>query len=253
MEEKKKKARGGSYKEHEEYKKRTRPVSIADMIPVKGPIIEAGMGSARKAAVKMARKLMEKTKGAEKAGRTKRVDKATKESKRFEHSLTDDDKALMELAEMTAKSKKLTPAELREAKTRFMNQRSEQLRPDSFVKVKEKGGKSEVVSYSVPRNKDLMPTSARAKDAARAKSEGFNRLPPASRKRYAEEIKSLSERYGGMDSLDDIGRVLKGHGVKFRRVGDELLITEKVSKNFPTEMFSVKSGDAARVIQYLGY
>jgi len=110
MEEKKKKARGGSYKEHEEYKKRTRPVSIADMVPVKGPIMEAGMGSARKAAVKLARKLMEKTKGAEKAGRTKRVDKATKESKRFERSLTEDDKALMELAEMTAKPKKLTPS-----------------------------------------------------------------------------------------------------------------------------------------------
>ena len=76
------------------------------------------------------------------------------------------------LSEKLSKTKvsprKKTPAELREAKTRFMNQRSEQLRPDSFVKVKEKGGKSEVVSYSVPRNKDLMPTSAKAKAKASA-------------------------------------------------------------------------------------
>ena len=204
MAEKKKKARGGTYKEYAEFQKSTRPVTIADMVPVKGKVMEAGVGGARKAAVAAARKLMQKTKGAEKARVTKGVDKATKESKRFERSLTDDDKALMELAEMTAKPKKLTP-------------------------------------------------SARAKNAARAKSEGFKRMPPASRKDYAEEIESLSKRYGGMDSLDDLGRVLKGHGIKFRRVGDELLIAEKVSKKFPTEMFSVKSGDAARVIQYLGY
>ena len=138
MAEKKKKARGGTYKEYAEFLKSTRPVTIADMVPVKGKVMEAGVGGARKAAVAAARKLMQKTKGAEKARVTKGVDKATKESKRFERSLTDDDKALMELAEMTAKPKKLTP-------------------------------------------------SARAKNAARAKSEGFKRLPPASRKDYAEK------------------------------------------------------------------
>ena len=233
MAEKKKKARGGTYKEYAEFKKSTRPVTIADMVPVKGKVMEAGVGGARKAAVEAARKLMQKMKGSKKT------------------SQSGADKATEKLSKTKVPPSKLTPAELREAKTRFMNQRSEQLRPDSFVKVKEKGGKSEVVSYSVPKNKDLMPTSAkaRAKNAARAKSEGFNRLPPAPKKVYAEEI----ERFGGMESLDDIGRVLKGHGIKFRRVGDELLIAEKVSKKFPTEMFSVKSGDAARVIQYLGY
>lgn len=76
------------------------------------------------------------------------------------------------LSEKLSKTKvsprKKTPAELQEAKTRFMNQRSKQLRPDSFVKFKEKGGKSEVVSYSVPINKDLLPTSAKAKAKASA-------------------------------------------------------------------------------------
>lgn len=108
-------------------------------------IVEAGMGSARKAAVEAARKLMQKMKGSKKT------------------SKTGADKATEKLSKTKVPPSKLTPAELREAKARFENLRSEQLRPDSFVTVKEKGGKLEVVSYSVPKNKNLMPTSAKAK------------------------------------------------------------------------------------------
>ena len=74
MAEKKKKARGGTYKEYAEFQKSTRPVTIADMVPVKGKVMEAGVGGARKAAVKLARKLMEKTKGAEKDARSVAMD-----------------------------------------------------------------------------------------------------------------------------------------------------------------------------------
>ena len=91
-------------------------------------IVEAGMGSVRKAAVKLARKLMQKTKDAEKARVTKGVDKATKESKRFERSLTEDDKALMELAEMTAKPKKLTDSARAKNAGRPMSKEAKALR-----------------------------------------------------------------------------------------------------------------------------
>jgi len=77
---KRKKAKGGSYKEHEEYKEKTRPVTILDMTPVKGEVMEAGMGGARKAAVKMARKMMQKMKGSKKASQTD-ANKATERLK----------------------------------------------------------------------------------------------------------------------------------------------------------------------------
>lgn len=94
-------------------------------------IVEAGMGSARKAAVEAARKLMQKMKGSKKT------------------SQSGADKATEKVSKTKVPRKKKTPAELREARTRFINQRSEQLRPDSAVKLREKGGKSEVVSSSV--------------------------------------------------------------------------------------------------------
>jgi hypothetical protein len=52
MAEKKKKARGGTYKEYAEFQKSTRPLTISDMVLVKPKVMEAGVGGARKAAIR---------------------------------------------------------------------------------------------------------------------------------------------------------------------------------------------------------
>ena len=83
MAEKKKKARGGTYKEYAEFQKSTRPVTIADMVPVKGKVMEAGVGGARKAAVEAARKLMQKMKGSKKTSQSA-ADKATEKLSKTE-------------------------------------------------------------------------------------------------------------------------------------------------------------------------
>lgn len=189
---KRKKARPGSYKEHEEYKKRTRPVTIADMVPVKGPIMEAGVGGARKAAVKMARKLMQKMKGSKKTSQSA-ADKATER-----------------LSKTEVPPSKLTPAELREAKTRFMNQRSEQLRPDSFVKFKERGGKSEVVSYSVPRGPSAGRTGIKYSDLGRMSQDQL-------RKRLDEAINWSKKNNKSLNTDKDIAaqfKTLTGQSIK---------------------------------------
>lgn len=98
-------------------------------------VAEAGVGGLRRLAVEMAKKLTRKGKGA----------KASKGAR------ADTQKATERLSRAEAPPSRKTPAELREARTRAMNQRSEQLRPDSAVKLRERGGKSEVVSSSVPR------------------------------------------------------------------------------------------------------
>jgi hypothetical protein len=75
MAEKKKKARGGTYKEYAEFQKSTRPLTISDMVLVKPKVMEAGVGGARKAAIRrleqMLNKLLE-SKGRVKAAKSRK-------------------------------------------------------------------------------------------------------------------------------------------------------------------------------------